>query len=250
MRNGEKRKIWFLGRSYHEYLKMFSLKEEEMKNIRILDCAAGASSFTPHLLKQGYDSTAVDILYGRSVEETKEQCVNDFHTLLEMHSGLECKVDWNFFQNPEDLVQRRITVYEEFIDSYAQLKDERFIEGALPQLPFDDNSFDLVLSSHLLFLYEDRLGYEFHLNSVLEMLRITSDEIRIYPIVKLHDESESSFLPRLIDELSDKADFKVEKVDYQFRRGGHEMLKIIKNWSIDNSLTTFNEFQLYFNILI
>lgn len=229
MSESEKGKIWFLGRSYHEYLKMFSLREEELKDIRILDCAAGASSFTPHLLKQGYDSTAVDILYGRSVEETREQCVNDFNTLLEMHSGLDHKVDWNFFQDPEDMVQQRITVYEEFIDSYAHYKNIKYVKAALPELPFDDNSFDLVLSSHLLFLYEDRLGYEFHQDTIKEMLRITSDEIRIYPIIKLHSENiKSSFLPRLMDELRDKADFKVEKVNYQFRKGGNEMLKITK----------------------
>lgn len=228
MPKSEKRKIWFLGRSYQEYIKMFSLKEEELNDLRILDCAAGASSFTPHLLEKGYDSTAVDILYGKSVGETKQQCVNDFHTLLEMHSGLDYKVDWNFFQDTEDMVQQRISVYEEFIDSYTHYKDERYIKSALPQLPFDDNSFDLVLSSHLLFLYEDRLGYEFHRDSLLEMLRVTSDEVRIYPTLKLHGESKSSFLPCLIDELSDIANFEVEKVDYQFRNGGDEMLKITK----------------------
>jgi hypothetical protein len=228
MHNGKNEKIWFLGRSYQEYIKMFSLKEEELKDIRILDCAAGASSFTPHLLNKGYDSTAVDLLYGKSVEETKEQCVNDFHTLMKMHAGLTHKVDWNFFQDPEDMVQQRITVYEEFLDSYAQYKDERYIKAALPELPFGYNSFDLVLSSHLLFIYEDRLGYDFHRDSILEMLRITSSEVRIYPILKLHGESESSFLPSLMDELSDKADFNMEKVDYQFRRGSDEMLKINK----------------------
>lgn len=222
-------KIWFLGRSYYEYLKMFSLKEEELDNIRILDCAAGASSFTPHLIKKGYDITAADILYGENPEEIKEQCVNDFHTLLEVHSGLDHKVDWNFFQDPEELVQHRIAVYEEFIDDYTMHIGERYIEGVLPTLPFDDNSFDLVLSSHLLFLYEDRLGYDFHRNSVEEMLRVSSKEVRIYPIVRLRGEgSKSVFLPSIISELSDKAEFKIEKVDYQFRRGGDEMLKIIK----------------------
>lgn len=222
-------KIWFLGRSYYEYLKMFSLKEEELVNVRILDCAAGASSFTSHLIKKGYDITAADILYGENPEEIKEQCVNDFHTLLKVHSGLDHKVDWNFFQDPEDLLQQRIAVYEEFIDDYALHKGERYIEGVLPTLPFGDNSFDLVLSSHLLFLYEERLGYDFHRDSVKEMLRVSSQEVRIYPIVRLRGEgSKSAFLSCIINELKDIADFEIEKVDYQFRRGGNEMLKITK----------------------
>ena len=206
-----------------------SLNEEKMESLKILDCAAGASSFTPYLLKKGFDITAVDLLYGQSVEKIKDQCVNDFHTLLEMHSGLDHKVDWDFFSDPEDLVQQRIAVYEEFVDSYVKYKDERYVEAVLPKLPFDDNHFDLILSSHLLFLYEGRLGYDFHRDSIEEMLRVTSNEIRIYPIIKLHGDSyKSVFLPRLMKELNYKADFEVVEVDYQFRRGGNEMLKINK----------------------
>lgn len=222
-------KIWFLGRSYEEYLKMFSLNKGELKNIRILDCAAGASSFTPHLLKKDYDITAVDILYGKTSEEIKNQCENDFHTLLEVHSGLNHKVDWNFFKNPEDLVEQRISVYEEFIKDYTLRNGERYIEGSLPDLPFNDEQFNLVLSSHLLFLYQDRLGYDFHKESVGEILRVSSNEVRIYPIVKLRGEgSKSTFLSRIIDELSDLAGFEIVKVDYKFRRDGGEMLKITK----------------------
>ena len=33
--------------------------------------------------------------------------------------------------------------------------------AALPDLPFPDDAFDLVLSSHLLFTYADRLDADF-----------------------------------------------------------------------------------------
>lgn len=222
-------KIWFLGRSYDEYLKMFSLTKKELKDIRILDCGAGASSFTSHLLKEGYDIKAVDILYNKDPKEIKKQCQNDFKTLLDVHSGLDNKVDWNFFKNPEDMIEKRIKVYEDFIKDYTQYKSTKYIEGHLPSLPFNDNYFDLVLSSHLLFLYHEQLGYDFHMKSIKEMLRISSNEVRIYPIVKLRGEgNKSAFLYRIIDELSDLANFDIVKVDYKFRRGGDEMLKITK----------------------
>ena len=222
-------KIWFLGRSYDEYIKMFSLNKEELKNIRILDCAAGASSFTSHLLRKGYDIKAVDILYNKNLEEIKKQCQNDFNTLLDVHSGLDNKVNWKFFKNPENMIEQRIKVYKEFISDYSLYKGIKYIEGHLTSLPFNDNYFDLVLSSHLLFLYQDRLGYDFHRKSIEEMLRISSDEIRIYPIVKLRGEgSKSEFLSRIIKELGNLANFEIVKVDYKFRRGGDEMLKITK----------------------
>lgn len=229
MVNNKNSKIWFLSRSYDEYLKMFSLNKKELKDIRILDCGAGASSFTSHLLKEGYDIKAVDILYDKNPEEIKKQCKNDFKTLLDVHSGLDNKVDWNFFKNPEDMVENRVKVYEDFIEDYTLYKSTNYIEGHLPSLPFNDNYFDLVLSSHLLFLYQEQLGYDFHKKSIKEMLRISSNEVRIYPIVKLRGEgSKSAFLYRIIDELSDLANFDIVKVDYKFRRGGDEMLKITK----------------------
>ncbi len=222
-------KIWFLGRSYHEYLKMFSLNEEQLEKIKILDCAAGASSFTPYLHRKGCNITAVDIMYGKKAEDIKNQCEDDFQTLLELHSGLDHKVDWNFFKTPEYLVEQRISVYKEFITDYEEDNREIYVDGALPDLPFPENNFDLVLSSHLLFLYQERLGYDFHRKSVTEMLKISSNQVRIYPLLNLQGKGRISiYLSQLMDDLSDLADFEIVKVDYKFRRGGDEMLKITK----------------------
>jgi SAM-dependent methyltransferase len=228
MYNKKKDRIWFLGRSYNEYLKMFSLNRKEIENNKILDCAAGASSFTPHMLNNGGDVTAVDILYGKDPQKIKDQCENDFNTLLEVHSDLNHKVNWSFFKGPKDMIKQRISVYKEFIKDYAH-NGNRYIHAGLPSLPFHEDSFDLTLCSHLLFLYQDRLGYKFHRESIEEMIRISSKEVRIYPIVKLRSGgNKSSFLSRIISELSDIADFEIVEVNYKFRKGGNEMLKIIK----------------------
>lgn len=39
-------RIVFIGRTFEEYLDMFSLSEEELQGKKILDCPAGACSFT------------------------------------------------------------------------------------------------------------------------------------------------------------------------------------------------------------
>ena len=49
----------FIGRTWLEYLKMFDLSSEELAGGKILDCAAGASSFTAEMSKRGFDVTAV-----------------------------------------------------------------------------------------------------------------------------------------------------------------------------------------------
>lgn len=56
----------FIGRGWKEYLKFFNLEEQQLKIIKILDCAAGASSFTAYMNMKGFNITAVDILTIRS----------------------------------------------------------------------------------------------------------------------------------------------------------------------------------------
>jgi 2-polyprenyl-3-methyl-5-hydroxy-6-metoxy-1,4-benzoquinol methylase len=52
----------FIGRTWAEYIKMFDLKRKDLFNDRILDCAAGASSFTAEMSKRGYEVIALDIV--------------------------------------------------------------------------------------------------------------------------------------------------------------------------------------------
>lgn len=224
-----KDKIWFLGRSYHEYMSMFKLTPEFLKNKIILDCAAGASSFTSVMGNKGYDVTAIDPFYGMDYQAVKERSIDDFYTLIKAHSGMDHKVDWGFFKNSKNLIEERMRACREFIDDYEEFQGLRYVEGKLPELPFNDNHFSLTLCSHLLFLYDDRLDYQFHLDSVREMLRVTSKEVRIYPIVCLSGEGErSSFAERIQRDISDEGDLKIVEVNYRFRKSGNEMMKIKK----------------------
>ena len=224
-----KDKIWFLGRSYLEYLMMFDLKEEYLKNQKILDCASGASSFTPTLLKNGFEAKAVDILYGKDSKILKNICIDDFCTLIRVQSDLERKVDWGFFQNSGEMIKDRVMVYHKFIEDYQKRRGKSYINAKLPILPFDNEQFSMLLCSHLLFLYEDRLNYQFHRESIKEMLRVTSEEVRIYPLITLRGEGKrSSFVSRIINDLDNTAEFEIIPVDYKFRKGGNYMLKITK----------------------
>lgn len=225
-----KDKIWFLGRSYQEYMSMFKLTPEFLENKTILDCAAGASSFTPVMGNKGYNIIAIDPFYGMDHQTVKEKTIDDFYTLIKAHSGMDHKVDWGFFRNSKNMIEERIHAYMEFIDDYEKFRGLRYVKGKLPELPFKDNQFSLTTCSHLLFLYDDRLDYQFHLDSVREMLRVTSGEIRIYPLVRLRGEGErSSFGEILKDDIHDEGKVEIVKVDYRFRKGGNEMMKIKKN---------------------
>lgn len=220
--------VVFIGRSYDEYMRMFDLNEGSLNGQKILDCAAGASSFTSKLLKNGYDAIAVDICYGINPDTLKKKCKNDIQNVVKTFSGVEDMYIWNYFKSLTELREHRIKTYQVFIEDYEKRIENKYIKAALPKLPFKNNEFSLILSSHFLFLYDDRLNYEFHKNTISEMLRVSSDEIRIFPLIGLNGKK-SIFVDKIIKYiLINKVDVEIIKVPYEFVRGGNEMLKITK----------------------
>lgn len=215
----------FIGRSYQEYLKFFHLEHGCLENNRVLDCAAGASSFTAHMNRKGYDVIAVDILYHQDPGFLQRRCEEHLNALVEALSQMEGHFVWSFFQDMNQLREHRMKVCRDFSQDYRAGRGERYIKADLTSLPFKDNTFDLVLCSHLLFIYDHRLSYEFHLNSIKEMLRVASKELRIYPLVKSKGEK-SPFVKKIMEELQETVKIEILKVDYEFRKGGDEMMKM------------------------
>jgi len=79
------------------------------------------------------------------------------------------------------------------------------------------------LSSHFLLLYP-KLGLDFHIKSIDEMLRICK-EVRIFPIVDL-DSKESSILQQIMNHYNVNYTVKIEQTDYKFQKNGDKMLVI------------------------
>lgn len=93
------------------------------------------------------------------------------------------------------------------------------------KVPFDDRSFDLVLSGHFLFTYAHKFEFPFILSSIKELFRVCSREVRIYPLQK------SSFEPyeHMLDLLNTlKKQYGITcdivPVSFEFQKGSNKML--------------------------
>ena len=107
----------------------------------------------------------------------------------------------------------------------ARPRDGRYLDRSLPSLGFDDDSFDLALCSHFLFLYADEFPLQFHIDSVLELLRLARD-VRIFPLLDLRGEP-SPHVDGVVEALRGRGlDVKRQTVAYEFQRGGNEMLRV------------------------
>ena len=211
--------VVLIGRGLTEYIDMFNLDPVKLEGRSILDCAAGVSSFRSEMDEMGFSVTAADPLYSRTPDEIKELACESFRSHSMNHRDFlnDFKVDGIPVEDYRRMVFRR------FLDDYKR-SPSWYIAGELPDLPFDDGEFDLVVSANFLFLYEDLLDYSFHVESVREMLRI-GKEVRIFPVYNIHRRKRSLHLKPLMDEFNDY-DIEIRKVKYHEETGCNEMLII------------------------
>lgn len=79
------------------------------------------------------------------------------------------------------------------------------------------------LSSHFLILYSN-LGLDFHIKSISEMLTICK-EVRIFQLLNLNA-MRSEVLDGIVETFGKDFDIYIRLVDYEFQKGGNEMLII------------------------
>lgn len=212
------------GRSFDEYNAMFNLSTEDLGK-RILGCGDGPANFNCTLTRQGGHIVSVDPVYRFSADEIRNRINESYEEVIRQTVENKDEFVWKHISSVEELGRIRMTAMNGFLSDYpAGLKDRRYIEAALPELPFKDKEFDLALCSHLLFLYSEQLSEDFHFQAIKELCRVSS-ETRIFPLLEL-GARKSRHLEKIRDRL-EREGFaaSVEKVPYEFQKGGNEMLR-------------------------
>lgn len=213
------------GRSYDEYVRMFSLTPADLR-CRILGCGDGPAAFNGALTRQGGAVVSVDPIYAFSAEAIRGRIAETYATVMDQLRRNQGDYVWRDVASVAQLGRLRMSAMDAFLADFDAGKGEgRYVAGELPSLPFADGAFDLALSSHFLFLYSAHLSAGFHLQALQEMLRVAS-EVRVFPILTL-DGALSPHLRSVEDRLASQGyAVEVRRVAYEFQRGGNEMLLI------------------------
>ena len=69
------------GRSFEEYISMFSLTDSDL-NKNILGCSDGPASFNAHMTKKGHRCTSIDPIYKFTAKEIKKRIDQSFDEVL------------------------------------------------------------------------------------------------------------------------------------------------------------------------
>jgi len=214
----------FIGRTFTEYRWLFDLDRSDLAGQSVLDCAAGPASFTATASQIGAEVLAVDPAYGQSVEALEDTCQEAVEkTLAQLQEKTDLFV-WECYGDVETRGRHLRSAYERFLADYSR-HPGRYIPAALPDLPFDADQFDLALSANFLFLYDDRLDLDFHLDSLRELARVAG-EVRLFPLASL-DAERSEYVYPVVDTLRDEGfSASFQRVPYEFQPGVTEMLVV------------------------
>ncbi len=217
--------VSFFGRTFEEYTRFFALDPVALRRCAVLDVAAGPSSFTAEAVRHGIDAVAVDPRYGRPGTELSAQARADYRRMFAQMRAKPRLFRLKSFKSLAAAETDRRAAAARFLADYeGNHRHGRYVRAALPQLPFLDQGFSLVLCAHLLFTYADRFDYAWHLAACRELVRVTTGEVRIHPVCGSAGRPYVE-LDRLRRDLAaDGVRSDIVPVDYEFFRGSHSML--------------------------
>jgi hypothetical protein len=213
------------GRSFDEYRRMFALTAEDLKGT-ILGCGDGPASFNAEGTGRGCSIVSCDPLYrcdGPSIRAQIDATYNEI--MCQMRTNMNDYV-WTAIPSVDALGKLRMTAMQIFLTDYDAGKAERrYVDAELPQLSFATGAFDLALCSHFLFLYAKQLTTDFHRVACDELCRVAR-EVRVFPLIELGGSPSPHLEPVRAHLISRGFQVSIETVDYEFRRGGNQMMRV------------------------
>lgn len=213
------------GRTFEEYVAFFDLDIEAMHGLKVLDCPSGVSGFVSAANRRGISAQGCDLLYERSRDDLIAQARRSIDLIYKDTAWMEGH-NFSFYGSREGHRSCREGALERFEADY---NCRRYRYGRLPKLAYEDDSFDLLLSSHLLFVYDDRLDLSFHMEAISEMLRIAK-EVRIFPLVDFKNsrQHENENLSPLVAAVLERFEATIRKVPFEFQPGAGQMMQILR----------------------
>jgi SAM-dependent methyltransferase len=212
------------GRTFDEYVRMFSLALPDLLARRIVDVAAGPASFNAEMHTLGRRVISVDPLYAHPAAAVRRRIDEAYPTIVEGCRRDAHRFRWTEYRDADHLGRHRMAAMTCFLADYdAGLADGRYLARSLPALDFPAGSFDLALCSHFLFLYSTQLGRAFHLAAVAELCRVAA-EVRIFPLLDMEGRRSDHLDATIAWAPSHGISAEVRRTLYEFQLGANEML--------------------------
>lgn len=183
------------------YRDMFLLGDDDLTAGPILDCPAGASPFGAQVRALGGEVVSVDPAYAEP-GGLADRARADLDRIVAWQRAHPGGFDWSYLGSPSRIRRTWRAAIDAF-EADLTVDGMRYVAAALPDLPFPDGRFAMAVSGFLLFVYPELLDLDDHRDALLEAVRVTRGEVRVFP---LHDTVGTPYphLDRLRADLRDR----------------------------------------------
>lgn len=206
---------------------MFDLDASHLPR-RILDCSGGVAGFVAEAASRGSQAFAVDPAYALSRDRLADLGRDDLARGSAIADQYSESFTFDWYGDPQRRLTLRKSALAQFVVDIAT-NPARYVAGQLPQLPFHEASFDLIVCSHLLFTWADQLGLDWHLAALVDLARV-ANEVRVFPTVMQGPGEPVPFWDALMSSLQDEGlSAERRQVPYEFQRGASSMLVVSRD---------------------
>jgi hypothetical protein len=213
------------GRSFDEYVRMFSLSEGDLRG-KILGCADGPAAFNARMAELGHRVVSCDPLYQFSKAQIQKRIDETYDDIIKQTYSNIGRFNWSTITSVEELGRSRRAAMDSFLKDYdAGKREGRYVSTELPDLPFRTATFDLALCSHFLFLYSPILSLTLH-EQAIEAMCAVAEEVRVFPLLTYNSEPSPCVEPVMTALRAAGRKVSIERVTYEFQKGADAMLRI------------------------
>ncbi|MDF1645853.1 MAG: hypothetical protein P1U61_02575 [Legionellaceae bacterium] len=219
-----KRVLW--GHHVSEYQEMFDVSGK-MFTQNLLEYGCGPSAVNAELHAAHHTNiVSVDPLFEYPKLQLEREVMQAFdERVAEVHKdpsqfNVACYGGMDAF-----LESRRAGMHLFFKDYERGVFEGRYKALSGIQLPVDDFTFDLALSSHYLFVGSNEQSVDFHLKTIRELVRVAK-EVRIFPLVEREGEPSALLGPVLLGLQQANLGAEVREVSCALYPEGNAMLRV------------------------
>lgn len=181
-------------RTLQDYAQMLMVSDADISDGPIFDCPGGASSFGAQVRLRGGRVVSADPIFDQSGAAILSRVHASLDNAIPWFIENNAYVDWNYLGSVPAYVRASAAAADLFAFDYKP-ESGNYVAAALPELPFNDDSFQLALCSHLLFSHSEILTFDEHFAGIQELCRVTHGEVRVFPVVNV----KGAMIPRFND---------------------------------------------------
>lgn len=226
-------KLVLWGHHVQDYKEMFDLNDTHLSG-KILEYGCGPSAVNSELSQAAKSCISCDPLFSldKGTLQVKTELI--FAEMLDAIIAHPQRFNFTDYGGLDGFLVNRAKGMAQFFEDYLKGKKAgRYVAAQEIALPFEDFTFDLVLSSHYFFADLDQQDEAFHIAAIKELARV-GKEVRIFPLVDSNQEPPPFLGPILLALQQENYGAEIKAVPYHLQKQGNAILRI---WARECAIT-------------